>query len=160
MKSNPLFKNILIQTKKVYRKRLVTLAVFGSWAAGKHTAESDIDILIVAEELPRRRLARVEEFQTVEIALEDEIKKLRRKGIYTYLSPIFKTPEEVKQGSLLFLDMIYDLNILFDREDFFADYLKDFKKKLDNMGAKRIIQGEKWYWVLKPDYKWGDTFEI
>lgn len=156
----PFFKKLINHTQEVYGNRLVTLAIFGSWAAGKHTAESDIDILVIAKDLPRRRLARVEEFQTVENALEDDIKKLRRKGIYTYLSPIFKTPEEVKQGSLLFLDMLYDLIILFDRDNFFADYLKDFKKKLDNMGAKRIIQGEKWYWVLKPDYKWGDTFEI
>jgi len=156
----PFFKKLLNYTQEVYGDRLVTLAIFGSWAAGKHTTESDIDILIVAEELPRRRLARVEEFQTVENALEDDIKKLHRRGIHTYLSPIFKTPEEVRQGSLLFLDMLYDLIILFDRDNFFADYLKDFKKKLDNMGAKRIIQGEKWYWVLKPDYKWGETFEI
>jgi len=156
----PFFKKLLNYTQEVYGDRLVTLAIFGSWAAGKRTTESDIDILIVAEELPRRRLARVEEFQTIEIALEDDIQKLHRRGIHTYLSPIFKTPEEVRQGSLLFLDMLYDLIILFDRGSFFADYLKDFKKKLDNMGAKRIIQGEKWYWVLKPDYKWGETFEI
>lgn len=158
--NNPLFKKLLLQTKKIYGKRLVTLAVFGSWARERNTPESDIDILIVAEDLPPRRLARVEEFEAVEEALEGEVERLRQQGMETYFSPIFKTPEEVKHGSLLFLDMIYELIILFDKKKFFSNYLKDFKKRLDKLGAKRIKEGERWYWVLKPDYKPGETFEI
>lgn len=160
IRNNPLFKNLLQQTKKLYGKRLVTLAVFGSWARAKNTPESDIDLLIVAEGLQHRRLARVEEFDAVEDALEDEIDRLRQHGIETYFSPIFKTPEEVKHGSLLFLDMIYELIILFDRKKFFSNYLRDFKKRLDKLGAKRIREDERWYWVLKPDYKPGETFGI
>lgn len=157
---NPLFKKILLQSKKIYGQRLVTLAVFGSWASGKNTSESDIDILVIAEGLPRKRLVRVEEFSAVEEALERDIDKLRSQGIETYFSLIFKTPEEVKHGSLLFLDMLYELIILFDKKNFFSNYLKDFKKRLDEMGAKRIEEGERWYWVLKPDYKPGETFKI
>lgn len=156
----PLFKKLLPNTKKIYGKRLVTLAVFGSWARGKNTPESDIDILVIAEGLPRKRLARVEEFNAVEEALEGDIDKLRRQGIETYFSTIFKTPEEVRKGSLLFLDMLYNLIILFDKNKFFSNYLKDFNKRLDELGAKRIEEGERWYWVLKPDYKPGETFKI
>jgi len=43
---------------------------------------------------------------------------------------------------------------------FFSCYLKDFKKRFDKMGAKRIEESERWYWLLKPDYKPGETFEI
>jgi len=155
-----LFNKVLSQSKRVYGKRLVTLAIFGSFASGENIPESDIDILVIADSLSRKRLDRVDEFGHVEKSLERSIRQLRQKGINTYLSPIFKTPEEVKKGSLLFLDMLYDIIFLYDKEQFFSNYLKDLRKKLNKLGAKRIERGKKWYWVLKPDYKQGETFEI
>jgi hypothetical protein len=85
---------------------------------------------------------------------------LRNIGIYTSLSPVIKTPEEVMAGSLLFLDMIDDALILFDREGFFTRFLQEFSSKLKEMGAKKVVTGERWHWVLKPDYKQGEVFEI
>lgn len=155
-----LFEELLAQSKKVYGKRLMTLAVFGSWADGRNSSESDVDILIIAKNLSRKRLERVKEFEEVEKSLEESIHELSREGIYTYLSPIFKTPDEVSYGSLLFLDMLHDLILLYDKDSFFQDYLSKFKKKLNKLGAKRVVRGEYWYWVLKPDYKEGETFKI
>jgi hypothetical protein len=91
---------------------------------------------------------------------KEDFRALAGEGIHSYFSPIFKTPEEVERGSLLFLDMLYDLVILYDRDSFLLNYLRGFKKRLDKLGARRIVRGEKWYWVLKPDYKRGETFEI
>ncbi len=155
-----LFKKLLDKCTEVYKERLVTLAIFGSWAGQRNRPESDVDILVVAKDLSKKRLARVREFGEVENALEEDIQRLSQEGIHTYFSPIFKTPDEVDRGSLLFLDMLYELTILFDRNQFFSTYLLDFKKKLDKLGARRVTKGEKWYWILKPDYKQGDTFEI
>lgn len=160
IRNNLLFKKLLIKTEKIYGKRLVTLAVFGSWAGGRNKPDSDIDVLVVAKGLARKRLVRVSEFNRVEEGLKREIDILEHKGIHAYFSPIFRTPEEVKKGSLIFLDMLYELIILFDRKNFFLNYLRDFKKRLNKLGAIRIEQGEKWYWILKPDYKPGETFEI
>jgi len=151
---------LLTLSKKFYGRRLVTLAVFGSWAAGTNSAESDIDILVIAEDLSKKRLARVREFEEIEDALEEDFRKLARERIRSYFSPIFKTPEEVDHGSLLFLDMLCDLSILYDKDYFFTNYLKGFKKRLDKLGAKRIVRGDRWYWILKPDYRRGETFEI
>lgn len=154
------FGKLLIEAKKVYGKRLVTLAVYGSWARGQNKPESDIDVLVVADGLSRRRLNRVEEFNAIEEALEGGLKNLHQQGIYTFFSPIFKTPEEVRKGSLLFLDMLYELIIFYDKKKFFSDYLKDFKRRLDKLGSRRVKKGERWYWILKPDYKQGETFNI
>lgn len=157
---NSLLPRIKQETKRYYGKRLVSTVVFGS--AGRNTTnyESDIDLLIIAKVLPKGRIRRIREFDKVEEKLEKNLEKLRKKGIYTYLSPIFKTREEVMIGNPLFLDMIDDGLILYDRDNFFKQYLTEFKRRLDKLGAKKITQGDRWYWVLKPDYKPGQVFEI
>ena len=61
-----LFKELTAQSKKVYGERLISLAIFGSWAGERNTSESDVDILIVAKDLSKKRLERVKEFDEVE----------------------------------------------------------------------------------------------
>jgi len=39
-------------------------------------------------------------------------------------------------------------------------YLSDFRERLDRLGARKVFQGDRWYWDLKPDYKPGEIFEI
>ena len=153
-------KRLSEEVEDFYQERLVTVAVFGSVARQTATIESDIDLLIVATDLPRGRVKRVSEFIAIESRLKKEIKELEGSGIHTWLSPVIKTPEEVLSGSLLFLDMIFDGLILYDRNDFFKNFLNSFKERLQSLGAKRIVQGDRWYWDLKPDYRKGEIFEI
>jgi len=148
------------EARDFYRERLVTAAVFGSVARQTATVESDIDLLVVATDLPKGRVRRVSEFEAIEIRLAKEIRELKGCGIHTRFSPVIKTPEEVLCGSLLFLDMIFDAVILYDRNDFFKKFLNSFKERLERLGAKRIVQGGRWYWDLKPDYRQGEIFEI
>ncbi len=143
-----------------YGHRLVSLVLYGSVGRQTPNYESDIDILIIAEQLPRGRMRRIQEFTRVEENLNDEFERLYKKGIYTTLSPIIKSKEEVLFGSPLFLDMIDDSIILYDKENFFKNYLKKFKRKLQNLGAKRVNLGDYWYWILKSDYKPGEVFEL
>lgn len=143
-----------------YQKRLVSIAIFGSMGRGTPNNESDIDILIVADGLPKGRMARVKEFEKVEKRLKDDLDGLKHKGISADLSPIFKTKQEVLNGSLLFLDIIDDGAVFFDRGEFLRKYLESLRKKLRKLGAKKISQGDRWYWILKPDYVPGEIFEI
>jgi predicted nucleotidyltransferase len=53
-----------------YGTRLVSLAIFGSAGRGTPRPDSDIDLLIVAEDLPQVRQKRMAEFQNVETATE------------------------------------------------------------------------------------------
>jgi len=142
----------------VYGEQLVTLAVYGSVGRGTPNPCSDIDLLIVASQLPRGRLARSQSFERVEEQLEPWFDELRRDhSISAHLSPVIKTPEEVLAGSWLFLDMISDARILFDRDGFFEDYLRALRRKLDRLGARKIRRGQRWHWVLKPDCDLGDA---
>lgn len=147
--------------KAVYGPELVTVAVYGSVGRGTPNPYSDIDLLIVASELPHGRLARARQFEEVERRVQTWLERMRKDhGIHTCLSPVIKTPEEVLKGSWLFLDMIDDARILFDKNGFFADYLRRLVERLRDMGAQKIFEGQRWHWVLKPDYRPGEVFDL
>lgn len=144
--------------QEIYGGRLVSLAVFGSVARGTPRPDSDIDLLLVAEGLPRGRLKRMEEFARVEEIVQNRSAGL--KYVKPELSAIIKDPEEIYQGSLVFLDLIEDAKICYDKGNFLARYLAGLKERLDRMGARRIHRGGAWYWVLKADYRPGEVIEI
>jgi uncharacterized protein len=143
-----------------YGSRLISMVVFGSVGRGKPHVESDVDILIVADPLPDGRMSRVGEFSSIKKALAPHLKLLSDEGIFTTLAPIFKTPAEVHRGSPLFLDMIDDGRILYDRSGFWKCFMTDFQGRLHRLGARKIIEGDRWYWDLKPDYRIGEVCEI
>lgn len=158
------FEKLLAETLRAvqshYRERLVTLAVFGSVARRTQRPDSDIDLLLVCEKLPPGRMRRVKEFEKVEKRLAPHLLALNREGISTFLSATFKTPDEVKRGSLFYLDLVDDARLLYDRDDFFKNFLHGLRRRLSELGARRIWRGNSWYWDLKPDFKAGDVFEL
>jgi predicted nucleotidyltransferase len=151
---------ILEEALSCYGDRLLTVAVYGSAARETQRFDSDLDLLIVARDLPQGRMKRVREFDTVEGRVEPDLKALQAEGISTCISVVIKSPEEAERGSPLFLDMTQDARILLDREGFFSAILDRLRKRLAELGARRIRRGNFWYWELKPDYKPGDIFEL
>jgi hypothetical protein len=144
--------------EEVYGERLVTVAVFGSAGRGTARPDSDLDLLLVATPLPDGRMRRVREFEEVERRLASL--PAPGSGRVPPLSPVFKTPEEVRRGSPLFLDMTEDALLLFDRDGFFARELDRLRERLAQLGSRRIWLGNAWYWDLKPDYRPGEVFEL
>lgn len=140
--------------------RLVSVAVFGSVGRGTPGPYSDVDLLVVLEELPTGRFARQASFEPVERAVAPFIESLRRRGIETRLSPVLKTRAEAEAGSPLFLDMVEDARILYDREGFLAARLQRLRKRLSELGARRIPYAGAWYWDLKPDWRAGEVLEL
>lgn len=146
--------------REVYGERLVTVAVFGSTGRGTARPDSDIDVLLVADPLPLGRMRRVAEFEAVETRLRALVKQELGPGPLPPLSPVLKTPEEVRAGSPLFLDMTEDARLLFDRDGFFQGELRRLRARLAELKARRIWVGSAWYWDLKPDYRPGEVFEL
>jgi len=155
-----LLERLLPAIRAGYGERLVAVAVYGSVARGVMRPDSDVDLLIVARDLPHGRLKRMKEFAAVEEALTDTFLALRSQGIDTTLSPVLKTPDEVLAGSPLFLDMVEDAQLLFDQNDFLNQQLAKLRRRLAELGAKRIWRGNAWFWDLKPDYKPGEVIEL
>jgi predicted nucleotidyltransferase len=156
-----LIKKIFKEVKKYYGKNLVSFVIFGSVAKETTSPYSDIDLLIISKNLPDGRTKRVIEFiENIEKKVEKDIKKLRKKEIFTELSPVIKKPEEVKTGSFLFLDMIEDAIIYYDRNEFFRNYLNTLKEKLKRYGAKKVYKKGGYYWVIKEDFNIKEGIEI
>jgi len=151
---------LLAETRRHYGDRLVSLVVYGSVGRGTMRPDSDIDLLIVADDLPAGRIPRVSDFAEVERRLTPLLERFRQDGIPTELSPVFKTREEAARLTPLFLDMVDDALILHDREGFFAGVLDRLRSRLAALGSRRIWRGNAWYWDLKPDYRPGEIFEL
>lgn len=155
-----LFDALVTACSAVYTERLVTVAIYGSVARGVARPDSDVDVLIVADPLPRGRLARVTEFESVEARLEGPLSDTSRTGIPSSLSPVFKSPAEAEHGSPLFLDMTEHVILLFDKNAFFAGRLERLKARMLALGSVKLPYRGGYYWLLKPDYKPGDVIEL
>jgi predicted nucleotidyltransferase len=158
------FEEVLVKTLELvqihYGERLVTLAAFGSVARGSQRPDSDVDLLLVGDPLPTGRMRRIAEFEAVEQQIAPLLSSLRQEGIFTSLSVVLKTPAEVMQGGALYLDMVDDARILYDRGNFFKHFLDHLRDRLSSLRARRIWRGNAWYWDLKPDFTAGEVFEL
>lgn len=138
------------EIKNFYKDNLITIAIFGSVARGTFRNDSDIDILIIAQNLPKGRMNRIEDFLKIEKKLDSFLLEFKKIGLYPEISPIIKTPEDVLLGSPLFLDMIEEAKILYDKNNFFQNYLNQLKNKLKAIHAKKIYVDSGWYWLIDP----------
>lgn len=155
-----LLNDMLKIMKEEFKDDLISVVVYGSVARGDNRNDSDVDLLIVMKNLPKdSMLKRIRLFETkVEDKLNlDEYWKM---GYYISLSPVLKTPEEAEKFSPLYLDMVYDAVILYDRDYFFTRILQKLRDRLKELGAERVRMGKKWYWVLKKDSRFGETVEL
>ncbi len=146
--------------RSVYGERLKSLAVFGSVARGTMRPDSDVDLFLVVEPLPGDISQRRAEFVEVDRRISGLLTEARREGVHTFLAPVIKTPSEMRQGSFLHLDLTDQARILYDPQDILRAYLDDLAARLRAMGARRVYKGGSYYWLLKPDYKWGDRIEL
>ncbi|MEM0093975.1 MAG: nucleotidyltransferase domain-containing protein [Thermofilum sp.] len=158
------YKSILLELVEALRRRLgdslVSVVVYGSVARGEARRDSDIDLLVVAEDLPRGRFERQDLFMEVEESLRPLIEEAEKLGYTIEFSPLLKTPEEAARTTPLYLDMVEDAVILYDRGGFFQGVLERLRKRLEELGAERVKCGKLWYWRLKRDYKFGEVIEL
>ncbi len=143
-----------------FKDKLVSLVVYGSVARGEARPDSDVDLLIVIEDLPKSRLRRQDLFMEVEEELKPLIEELRAKGLNVDFTPILKTPDEASKITPLYLDMAEDAVIIYDKGGFFHQVLERLKERLRELGAYRAKLGKRWFWVLKRDYVPGELITI
>ena len=138
---------------------LTSVVLYGSTARGTPRPDSDVDLLLVIRNIPGSQLERSKQLSplcdSANRAFEDQYGKFP-----PYLSLIEKSDEEAVHHSLLYLDMLEDGKILFDLDGFIAGVFPEMRAKLSVLGAHRVWIGDKWYWDLKPDYRFGDVFEM
>ncbi|MDR7544221.1 MAG: nucleotidyltransferase domain-containing protein [Armatimonadota bacterium] len=139
---------------------LISVVLFGSVARGEAGVQSDIDLLVIASDLPQGRLARQDLVSDADTRLDPELCDLRQQGVLVDFSPILKTPSETLRLPPMFLDLVDDAVVLYDRDGFFPGVLARLRASLARLGARRVRRGALRYWELKPDYRPGEIFEL
>ena len=155
-----LLTGLVTACRRHYAGRLRSVAVYGSVGRGLPRPDSDVDLLIVVDGLPDRHVLRVDDFRAVEDELASCVEAARAAGLHPELSPVLMTRSELERGSMLLLDMTEDARILFDPDGCLAGALDRLRRRLRELGSRRIWLGNAWYWDLKPDYKPGDVFDL
>lgn len=139
---------------------LTSVVLFGSVARGEAGPQSDIDLLVVARELPAGAFRRRDVLRPVRDLLLPDLEALWDKDIYVDFSEAIKTEGEAARTHLLYLDMIEEAVLLYDRKGFFADVLAGLRRRLHALGARKVREGPMPYWDLKPDLQPGEVFEL
>lgn len=124
-------KNIVENLQKKFGDNLISVIIFGSYARECADNSSDIDLIIVARDLPKD--FRERDKITLSILMEHTTLRLQ----------IFLFDEEdiifMVDNVFPFMLEIYDANkILQDRDDFFKMELERFDKILKERGVKKI----------------------
>lgn len=149
-------------TSEFFGDRLVSICFFGSVARGEARADSDIDVLVVATELPRDVGLRIRETAGIHETLRrsGEYRKLREQGRSAFMSDLFLSPDEAKAHPPILLDLTDDAFIAYDRNGFLKGVLQDMKQRLRDLGARKIKARKGYYWILKPDARPDEVIEI
>ena len=136
--------------------RLRSLVLFGSVARGDSTPDSDIDLLVIADGFPRSQAARRRPL------LAAWSREQRRRGLPEVEWNLgTKSPEEALHHSPLYLDMVEDGVLLFDRDGFFRAVLDALRDRMRELGSRRVfLEDGSWYWDLKPDFRFGEVVEL
>ena len=123
--------------KQKFNENLLSIVLFGSIVKGNFTSTSDIDVLVVCE-APIKDL-RARDKMILELTEDIELK---------YSTPIHMTlvskdeiSHAIESVYPLMLE-IYEANeIIYDKDNFFKQLLKDFGKNIHRWRAKKIEKG-------------------
>ena len=150
----PVLELVVARTFEVLGSKLESIAFFGSLARGELKPYSDVDILIVARELPKRYSDRVKLIREITSckAIDDLIIYLwKEEGVYVNFDILLIDEEEAGVTHPFYLDMTESCIMVFDRNGLLSKKIEEVKEKLKEMEAVKIEEPDgSWYWVLTP----------
>ena len=147
---------------KVFGNYLVSLVLYGSYARGDARPDSDIDLIVVVEDDLSDRLRVHKLIDEVEDLLMRELRDyFRSRGLTPILSPYILTRSQARMFRPLYIDVVFDAIILYDKDGFMSKVFKAVREKLKRLGAVRRRIGRKWVVVLKPhSYRFGEVIDF
>lgn len=150
--------------KQFFGDALLSVAVFGSVARGKAKfPKSDIDVLIVLKGVEKLSFGeRIKLTNNVEEKLSKTEGYAHFKNAFgrrPSIQEIIFSPEELKAHPPILLDLTTDVIILYDK-GILSEEINKLRKRLSELGAKKVERKDSWFWILKPDAKLGETVEL
>lgn len=159
----PLIQIFLSAIKEKYKDNLISVALFGSIARGKGKKESDIDLLVILDRASHLYYERLKPLIEIELKIRESpvYERYLREGQMPYFSYLIFSMEEAGENHYVFLDMIEDSIILYDKNDYFKKRLSSLRERLSLLGSKKILLDDgTWYWNIKPDLYAGEEFVL
>lgn len=153
-------RDVLIEAfLKVFGDSLLSLVLFGSYARGEPRYDSDIDLLVILDHIDDRYgVQRL--LDDVERLLEPFFSDISKCGFKPFLSPIVLSKDQASTTRPLYIDLVFDARVLYDKDNFISGILSTIRDKLNSLGAERRRIGNKWVVVLKKDFKFGEVIEL
>ena len=148
---NRVLADIVADFEMLPNSNLVSAVLFGSEAREPLKPESDLDVLLVFEQLPFSKNELNDFFWPTLSLAQKKLKTLQPYGIHREFSPVFKTRADALCWSPLYLDMASHHRIFCDKHEFMEKTLMKVQKWIASSGSHRIERGTKWYWVLNGD---------
>lgn len=142
---------LVTKLKKHYKSNLVSVILFGSHARKQAKEGSDVDICVVLKKSSRSTMERISALLT----MANQTYKRH------FISFVVYTCDEAQKYHPLFLDMIDYSSILHDQDNFMKNRLNHLSRRIKQLGSKKVLMPDgSWYWDLKPDLIFGETFQI
>ena len=127
-------------------KDLVAVVLYGSWPRGEGQPGSDIDLFVVARNLPKRRFPRA---QYVHRPVSGRLPQP--------VSILAKEPQEFERHfPPLYLDLGLDGRVLYDPEEYMTARLAHIRQIIEEAGLRRErCDGDfVWLWKRPPRRHW------
>lgn len=147
-----MMERVMVSLRQALGPCLVALVLFGSHARQDASADSDWDILLIADDLPSGTLDR-------HLFLKRALPAAYRGAI----SVIAKTRREFETGlPALYLDIALDGRILYDPTGYARDRLAALRRIIERHGLRRehTPAGDYWHWEQPPGATWAIEWEV
>ena len=131
---------------------LIAVALFGSCARGDFHAGSDIDLLVIAQNLPANRVDRLMFLNDIIISCH----------VRKWPGFVAKTRKEfMSDFPALYLDFGLDAKVLYDSHGFLRQCLERIREITAEAGLYRVstAHGFSWRWKKRPKRGWEITWE-
>lgn len=153
----PRIKDLAIEK---YSGNLLGLVVYGSVARKTEHSQSDIDILVVLNQVPKIRYERTDFFI-------DQIETPILKGFtpkesefQIEINPNIKSYEELTAGSFLNFTIASEGSILFEKDQLITEYFTKLRNRFKEMGVQKIPYAGGFYYDFLPKAKSLEVFEL
>jgi predicted nucleotidyltransferase len=110
---------------------IISIAIFGSVARQEDDSDSDIDLLVVAENIPEKRIERI----------PDMIKIKRELNLEFPLDVLLVSKHECRSNfrnhNPLYLDIAFDAEIIYDETNFLRDLIEETREYVKTHNIRR-----------------------
>jgi len=135
---NKVLDEFLKKCKEKFGDNLISIILFGSYARETATEYSDVDLLVIAKNLPKRRIDRHKVLR--DIVLE---------FIYKYginISPILIEPRDLSPKDInpLICGILTGYKIIYDKNNFWKNYLERIKPVIKRIKPVFIDEEKEW----------------